>query len=82
MFLAFLFAGMRIEGSGQSKDALFFRHEESQSVNKNVPLPFCIQVRFIEMVIQRSHIGMPYIIQKKGRIQSAEKSCLESKRSS
>ena len=33
---------------------------------KNVLLPFCIQVRFIEMVIQRFHIGMPYIIQKKG----------------
>ena len=33
---------------------------------KNVLLPFCIQVRFIEMVIQRSHEGMPYIIQKKG----------------
>ena len=29
-------------------------------------LPFCIRVRFIEMVIQRFHIGMPYIIQKKG----------------
>jgi len=33
---------------------------------KNVLLPFCIQVRFIEMVIQRFHIGMPYIIQKNG----------------
>ena len=34
------------------------------------------------MVIQRSHIGMPYIIQKNGRIQNVEKSCLESMRSS
>lgn len=34
------------------------------------------------MVIQRSHIGMPYITQKNGRIQNVEKSCLESMRSS
>ena len=82
MFLAFRLIGISIGRSGQSKDVVLFRHERSQSVNKNVLLPFCIQVRFIEMVIQRFHIGMPYIIQKKGRIQSAEKSCLESMRSS
>ena len=82
MFLAFRLIGISIGRSGQSKDVAFFRHEKIIVSKQKRSASLLYSSPLYRNGHAKDSLRCRISSRKKVRIQSVEKSCLESMRSS